>query len=491
MAIAATIQKRLIASVLSSHFGETVETAGVALHVRGELSLAGLAHFSGLGGKAVREALLVLLHHSLVTYSVSEGSTLYRLDEDAVLHRIGYPTVLASVSRTFSPGHAELLFEVMAQGKLPVNTLSAAQTSVLNALMEAGLVETVTSATVRSKTTDADGEEDEDNDKDSEERSGLKRRSHPSSPLAKKPQILAKASGFVRFRARDGLFERIVGAQLEQVVARRVGAFAGRVFGAIWRLAAAEGALKTKTGSWTFSGTQLRETLPPSSDTKGQPAIGPCLARLAFEFSDFLRASPMTASAFVLDIPEALTHLRLLHIESYIRTTFGTPSARLYRLLRGQRLAEDRQLARLAMMPGREARERLFQLLRVGLVQLQEVPRTADHAPARTIYLWAVKLRTNGHSLAASTGIPSSFAYFDTFASRIATTLLNVRTLAAHERLKHSALLEKVERTDVAGNLALLGDSEKEQLGSLRRVLRVLGVKALQLRADLFVMTAK
>ena len=50
------------------------------------------------------------------------------------------------------------------------------------------------------------------------------------------------------------------------------------------------------------------------------------------------------------------------------------------------------QIADLALIPVSETREYLYKMLSCEFVHLQEVPRTADHAPARTFYLWSVRM---------------------------------------------------------------------------------------------------
>ena len=44
----------------------------------------------------------------------------------------------------------------------------------------------------------------------------------------------------------------------------------------------------------------------------------------------------------------------------------------------------------MALLPEREARPHLWRLLQGGYVRLQEVPKTADHNPRTTCFLWHV-----------------------------------------------------------------------------------------------------
>ena len=44
------------------------------------------------------------------------------------------------------------------------------------------------------------------------------------------------------------------------------------------------------------------------------------------------------------------------------------------------------------MLPLKDTREILYKLLQHGYIYLQEVSKSSDHAPSRTIYLWKVDL---------------------------------------------------------------------------------------------------
>jgi len=78
-------------------------------------------------------------------------------------------------------------------------------------------------------------------------------------------------------------------------------------------------------------------------------------------------------------------------VESIIHQKFGASSARIFRLLGMKKQLEQKQVGDLAMIPPAETRERLYRLLAGNYVHLQEVPKSSDHAPSRTFYLWGVK----------------------------------------------------------------------------------------------------
>lgn len=52
-------------------------------------------------------------------------------------------------------------------------------------------------------------------------------------------------------------------------------------------------------------------------------------------------------------------------------------------------------------LPLQDAKELLYRLYRAGFVGMQEIPRTADHAPSRTLYTWRVDAAAAAEKLAA------------------------------------------------------------------------------------------
>lgn len=140
---------------------------------------------------------------------------------------------------------------------------------------------------------------------------------------------------------------------------------------------------------------------------------------------------------------------------SFLRSRLGAPSARLYAILVAKHYADERSLAKTAMITGKECRERLYALLRLGAVHLQEIPRTADHAPARTIFLWTTA-KGSGKAFARSTHWLARF---------YEKTIANTAERSLFELDRHSLLLAKAGRADVRDRQSeLLAEDELAQL---------------------------
>lgn len=485
--------------------------------LKGDCNLGVLVNSTGLSGKLVREALFVLIQHSLVLFNTSITPVLYRLDVEAVILRIGYGQVVAQVSHEISTEAADLLLDIMAVGRFNTNDLLNQQQQLnqerkdsLKLLLQNDFIQIVTPEMAHfSYSTDEDGHVIEPAPSASTSTAssaaaavGNKRKLDNlfSTENDKKLKISFDSSNsssspiFVRFNAKITIHRSILTKKLVESVAKRLNKTAGKIVETILSLAT-----ETSNSSTFFSGSvvnfntfQLSQKLPKdlqfpldtSASSGGGLAASPLqqyLLILANNFDYIQLQSSLGSNTFSLDISKAIRHLRLLSLESFIRSRFGLPSARIFKILLAKRMFEERQIAKVAMITGKEVRERLFALLRLGLVQLQEVPKTADHAPSRTIFLWSVPERANFSR-------PAKSSLFRTFASKIAVALVNLRDLATLERRKNGQLLEKVERSDVASNLHLLSPQEQKQLADLKKILQILQVKSMQVFDDLILL---
>jgi DNA-directed RNA polymerase III subunit RPC3 len=176
---------------------------------------------------------------------------------------------------------------------------------------------------------------------------------------------------------------------------------------------------------------------------------------MAQEIPFFIKAGDQTGGQFYVDFYMASDDLIKRYLEAYIAIRFGQTSARIFRILVAKKFLEEKTISKIAMISGKEARERLYVLLNAGLVLLQEVPRTVDHAPSRTIFLWTVDMERLRFQ----------------FTERLKKGFVNLLSRISSEKEKCSLLISKTERTDVAANPDLLSPSERSQLLSLNRML--------------------
>lgn len=93
-----------------------------------------------------------------------------------------------------------------------------------------------------------------------------------------------------------------------------------------------------------------------------------------------------------VDIENIIKEMRSRRFQSIMRTKFGVEGARVFRLLSKESYMSERQISEKALIPEKKCRETLFKMMQENFVTLQEVPKTADRNPKKTIYLWKIDL---------------------------------------------------------------------------------------------------
>jgi DNA-directed RNA polymerase III subunit RPC3 len=150
---------------------------------------------------------------------------------------------------------------------------------------------------------------------------------------------------------------------------------------------------------------------------------------------------------------EMLKQLRNKQLESFIHDKFGAESLRIFRLLNEKSILSDKQIYEMCMIGQAETRQLLYKMLDHGILHLQEVPRTADHNPQRTFYLWSVR---HQHVM-------------DMFTDQVYAVVRKMRKRLAAELATHRDLLIKADDEQRrTGGTASLSSFEVAKVDSLR-----------------------
>ena len=143
-------------------------------------------------------------------------------------------------------------------------------------------------------------------------------------------------------------------------------------------------------------------------------------------------------------------------------------------------------------MSKKEVQPLLTKLSEASLVQLQDVPRSADRAANRTIFLWSVVI---SFGLTFARVYLSVFRYVDlpkTYSVLLTSaykTLGNILTRRAHETSLVQALLDKRSRSDVSDNWeVLMGRAEREALEEYERKMEEMRVLEMRTEETVFVL---
>jgi transcription initiation factor IIE alpha subunit len=162
-------------------------------------------------------------------------------------------------------------------------------------------------------------------------------------------------------------------------------------------------------------------------------------------------------------------------IESVVFDKFGADSLRIFRLLMMKKLLEQKQVAELAMTPIKNTRDCLYKMLQHAYVYLQEVPRTSEHNPSKTFYLWSVRL-------------PHVQALLVT---EMYKTLRNLRHRLNHTLTSHADLLAKRDEEQriqqETPKYARLTDADLQTLADIQAIQERLEVSVIHL--DTSIMT--
>lgn len=146
--------------------------------------------------------------------------------------------------------------------------------------------------------------------------------------------------------------------------------------------------------------------------------------------------------------------IRQLKYDEIIQNKFGPSAVRILRIIREKGMANEELLARTALLRQNTIYNLTNQLHKFGALSLQEVPRSADRAPTKTIFMWF-------HSPKRAYGLVEEY---------LCQTLTRLLQRVQSERSRHPVLLSKLEREDVKQNEDLyLTTQEKMEIAQLRQ----------------------
>ena len=130
---------------------------------------------------------------------------------------------------------------------------------------------------------------------------------------------------------------------------------------------------------------------PQSSEGMTRDALCGYLDLLCHQTPPILtRLSDLNGGSYAVSLSNAASFIRRKTLESIIEDKMGFMSRRIFSLLIQHRQLEQKQISDFAMMPLKDCREKLYLMLKANVLQLQEIPKSFDRAPSKTIYLWRV-----------------------------------------------------------------------------------------------------
>ncbi|TIC04127.1 hypothetical protein E3Q17_00594 [Wallemia mellicola] len=159
-------------------------------------------------------------------------------------------------------------------------------------------------------------------------------------------------------------------------------------------------------------------------------------------------------------------------VDSLVKEQFGDEAARIINIVLEKGKLEEKHISTIGLLSMKETRETIGKLQTSGLLQLQEVPKSADRAVHRTFYLWYVDLPKAYLGLSA----------------KLYKTIANLIERKQRERKIRADVLARADRKDVREDSSLLAKSDKDRLEELKHIIELLDVAILRSDAATFVL---
>uniref|UniRef100_H2ZAS8 DNA-directed RNA polymerase III subunit RPC3 n=1 Tax=Ciona savignyi TaxID=51511 RepID=H2ZAS8_CIOSA len=156
---------------------------------------------------------------------------------------------------------------------------------------------------------------------------------------------------------------------------------------------------------------------------------------------------------YVVNLKNSAFALSTATVLSYVLQRYGSKACRIFRLLILKKHLEQKQVEEFAMIPPKEAKGYLYHMLAENMVIMQEVPRTPDHAPSRTFYLFSVDIQRLSRMLLV----------------RCYKTCTNLITKRKDLNETNRRILEKQER--ITAIKASLQDADEAQLEEIDEIM--------------------
>jgi len=426
---------QLATDIVIEHFGDVIGKVAGELALRDRLLLEEIVKYTGLEQTQVNSSLLILIQHNLVSFveefELSNRNvvyTYYQANISYMLWRLRFPCYLQVAKQRFEEEGQRMVRSLLEHGRLTQEQImpkvkTDRTESILAELIRQHFVVRVPeaagpqpavditaqlAAARRAKPGNFEGEDDADfEDSRQSSKSAM---SHLSEGFRETKKRKPKNIPAVPQAKRQNGADPPVGRAVEiywcinperfhmhfrhemfiKMAEEKVDVTAGNYLRVMFKLTEPFIFSLNDRDSVSLSTVNIWQELRKEySNDISQHSVQQYISVLAAEQSMLKKTGESDYSISLLALSE---FVQIKVIESIVQQRFGDLSLRIFRLLRMKKQLEQKQVADLALISATKTRKRLYQMLSCGFVQLQEVPRTVDHAPSRTFYLWSVRI---------------------------------------------------------------------------------------------------
>ncbi|KAI8999339.1 RNA polymerase III subunit RPC82 helix-turn-helix domain-containing protein [Gaertneriomyces semiglobifer] len=507
-----SLEIRLCRRIVEQHFGPIVERVCTVILRKGRSTLPLICRASEISPKKVRESLFVLIQHGIVTYFDTEEKNRIVTYYEAHVHKITvrdcFPLFIHTVRAQLGLQCETVYREVLRHGLLNLATLLGNKELGLSGdqlreawsqLQEAKVIricreeDTKTLEDVQMKELDDEINRQGGLPLTAAEKTKIKRglnakrdAMYDESAMTGSKRKVVKDfdevankmsrvdgdseqshSGDVDFYCAS--YERpqiyLKNDALAMFMERRVNKAAGDIMRNLLQLGTRSSRSCKDESSEPVSqitlASQLSKEVEAVVEGKAQHGLGDYLELLAHdEIGVVKKDSAGGGGQYSVAFAKAGDVLRARVIESVIQERLGDGARRVWRILYHKSKLTDAQVAKFALIPSKNARGHLFELLKIGLAFIQDVPKTADHSAARTYFLWYV-------SIPKSASVLVQDAY---------KTLCNIKERRLVEANARSILIEKTRRLDVISGESQLSEGELSRVAQWQKIVAQMNV---------------
>lgn len=169
----------------------------------------------------------------------------------------------------------------------------------------------------------------------------------------------------------------------------------------------------------------------------------------------------VSPGSYTIPFLQLSKYIKQYHYDVLIKTTMGPNALRVLKCIKDMKLVDEKAISNSVLLKERTVKNALYRLINMNIVEIQEVPRSADRAALKTFYLFRHK----------------GIALYRYLSNALIFSMGELLTNVAQIKQDNNILLEKCEREDVKGHEEeLLLESELKTLRDLQvREIRNIG----------------
>ncbi|XP_014664073.1 PREDICTED: DNA-directed RNA polymerase III subunit RPC3-like isoform X3 [Priapulus caudatus] len=361
-------EKELIACslLLREYFGEIVEAVSMYLARKGSTPLRVLVDETKLNIDKVRKALCVLTQHNMVTFDRHKrGFVMYTIDVKEVLLLARYTRYIYCAKTLYGDAAELIAEEMLLHGQVGMESVCQKVENRLNEALD---------------------ESDDSRKRKREEGTSTQSKKHKTG----NEYELSECNNLWKVNY-DRFHQHFRDLAIISAVANKIDKRAGEVMRTMLRISEVKSDPIAEVSA-PMSSNEIFQALPKELGIKSSD-VDQYLNLLTEDSAEFVgKLGESGGGTYTVNIKKAITEQAKATIESVVQERFSSKAARIFRLLLRKKYLEQKQIEECAMIPAKEAKDLTYTLFAEAFLSLQEIPRTPDHAPSRTIYLFTVNI---------------------------------------------------------------------------------------------------